>query len=89
MVAKTDPFYVNFLEALYDVAKIFLMKVLTRQVILRVSLKLLVDFHFLSVRWFTVTLYLCAMIYSLFSVALNSTYEHCTVAIVSPVFAWE
>ena len=48
------------------------MKVLMRQVILRVSLKLLVDFNFSSVRRFTVSLFLFAMI--LFGVALNSTY---------------
>ena len=48
-----------------------------RQVILRVSLKLLVDFNFSSVRRLTVSLFLFAMI--LFSVALNSTYELCTL----------
>lgn len=85
MVAETGLFYINFLEALYDVAEIVLMEVLTRQVILHFSLKLLVDFHLLSVRWFTVTLCLCAVICSLFSVALNSTYEHCTIATVSSV----
>jgi len=53
------------------------MKVLMRQVILHVSLKLLVDFNFSSVG--LVSLFLFAMI-ALFSVVLNSTYELCTVA---------
>ena len=65
------------------------MKELMRQVILCVSLKLSVNFHFLSVRWFTLALYLFAMICSVFIVALSSTFENCTFVIMNSQFTWE